>query len=151
MNTLSIKNRTKYKFFFEKDFNKILNYFVKIMNLKNNINVDILITNNKGIKKISNIYRNINKATDVLSFPFKFNSLFLDKLKFNHLGEIVLSYEKIESQAKKFNHSVKREFCYLFAHGLVHLLGKDHKTKSEEKEFNDIVKKIMIKVKINRN
>lgn len=150
MESLSIVNETKYNFEYEKEFLEIINSFTKILNYKTNIKVDVLITNNKGIKKISKQYRNIDKETDVLSFPFEFND-FSKQLGFNFLGEIIISYEKIESQAKEFNHSIKREFCYLFAHGLVHLTGRDHKKSiDDEKEFNEIVDSIMNDVKIYR-
>ena len=150
MFTLSIVNETNYKFEFESDFKKVLEAFLNILEYKGKTHVDVLITNNEGIKEISKQYRNIDKETDVLSFPFEFNN-FSDQLGFIHLGEIVLSYEKIEEQAKKFNHSNRREFCFLFAHGLVHLSGRDHKKDlKEEEEFNSIVYSIMDSVKIFR-
>ncbi len=149
MNKLSIKIDDNYDFVFEKEFKQILKTFQKIMNYENDLYVDVLVTNNKTIKKISKDYRNINKETDILSFPFTFNELSHD-LGFNFLGEIILSYEKIEEQAREFNHSLKREFCFLFAHGLVHLSGLEHKEKNEEKHFNNIVYKIMEKEKIFR-
>ena len=61
-----------------------------------------------------------------------------------------LSYEKIEQQAEEFNHSIKREFCFLFTHGLVHLLGLDHKTKEDEEKFNNIVYDVINAEKIYR-
>ncbi len=150
MSTLSIKNNTNYSFRYKKDFENIFKIFASVLKLKNNIKVDVLITDNKDIKKISRQYRDIDKETDVLSFPFEFREL-SDQLGFDFLGEIVLSHEKIRAQARQFNHSVKREFCYLFAHGLVHLSGRDHKkNEQEEKEFNLIVYKIMEKAKIDR-
>lgn len=151
MNKLSLINKTKNKFRYEKEFKQIIKSFSKILNYKEDINVDVLITNNEEVKEISKKYRNINKETDVLSFPFEFNEL-SSQLGFNFLGEIVLSYEKVEEQSREFNHSLKREFCYLFAHGLVHLSGRDHKkSKKEEKEFNDIVDQIMNEVNIQRD
>lgn len=141
----------EYKFDFEIEFNKIFNTFHRLMKYNYDIEVDVLITDNKTIREISKEYRGIDKETDVLSFPFGIDfqgSNFMDKI---HLGEIVLSFEKIEMQAKEFNHSIKREFAYLFAHGLVHLSGKDHKeNKKVEKEFNDIVYNIMEIVDIQR-
>ncbi|MBD5423193.1 MAG: rRNA maturation RNase YbeY [Mycoplasma sp.] len=150
MNVLSIEVDDNYDFPFEKEFKEILNVFKKVLDYKKKLKVDVLITNNKKIKKISKNYRNIDKETDVLSFPFEFNFL-STQLGFNFLGEIVLSYEKIEKQALEFNHSIKREFCFLFAHGLVHLSGKDHKTIDDENSFNSLVYEIMDKVKIKRS
>lgn len=151
MNELSIKNNSKHKFLFRKDFNNILECFVNIFKYKHPIKVDVLITTNEEIRQISKEYRNINKETDVLSFPFEFKNL-SSQLGFIFLGEIILSYEKIKSQANKFNHSIRREICYLFAHGLVHLSGRDHKkSKQDEKEFNSLVELIMNKLEIFRN
>lgn len=151
MNILSIEKDVKYNFKFKKQFQEILDVFANILNYKTNLKVDVLITDNKGIKIISNDYRNIDKETDVLSFPFNFDKETIKTLGFNFLGEIILSFEKIQEQAKKFNHSIKREFCFLFAHGLVHLTGRDHKkSEKEEEEFNSIVNKIIEKVKIFR-
>lgn len=149
MNIISIEIDDNYDFKFEKEFKKILKTFGKILNYSNNLKVDVLITSNKNIKKISREYRDIDKETDVLSFPFQFDE-FSSQIGINFLGEIILSYEKIEQQAKEFNHSLKREFCYLFAHGLVHLSGRDHKENKEEIDFNNIVYQIMEKEKINR-
>ena len=149
MEILSITNETNYKFMYKKSFEEVVNAFKKVLKLKNNIHVDVLITDNKGIQKISKQYRDVDKETDVLSFPFEFK--FENNIGINFLGEIVLSYEKIKDQAKKFNHSIKREFCYLFAHGLVHLTGRDHKkNEQEEQKFNKIVYEIMDEVKIFR-
>lgn len=149
MNIISIEIDDNYDFKFEKEFKRILKTFGKILNYSNNLKVDVLITNNKNIKKISKEYRDIDKETDVLSFPFQFDE-FSNQIGINFLGEIILSYEKIEQQAIEFNHSLKREFCYLFTHGLVHLSGRDHKKNEEETEFNNIVYQIMEKEKINR-
>ena len=149
MEILSITNKTNYKFMYKKSFEEVVNAFKKVLKLKNNIHVDVLITDNKGIQKISKQYRDIDKETDVLSFPFEFK--FENNIGINFLGEIVLYYEKIKEQSKKFNHSIKREFCYLFAHGLVHLTGRDHKkNEQEEQKFNKIVYEIMDEVKIFR-
>lgn len=149
-NILTINNETKFNFEFEEQFEKILNIFAKELKYKTILKVDVLITDNKRIKEISKKYRNIDNVTDVLSFPFEFND-FSEQLGFNFLGEIVLSYEKIAEQAEEFNHSLMREFCYLFTHGLVHLSGRDHKKSlEEEKQFNDIVDKIMNEIKIYR-
>ena len=149
MKSLSIKIDNNYDFKFQKDFKKILKRFKKVMGLPKKICVDVLVTNNKTIRKISKSYRNIDKETDVLSFPFVFDS-FSSELGFNFLGEIVLSYEKIEQQAEEFNHSIKREFCFLFTHGLVHLLRLDHKTKEDEEKFNNIVYYVINAEKIYR-
>lgn len=152
MNKLNILIDCKYKFKFKKDFLNLLNIFHEKLSFSKFIEVDVVITDNQKIKTISNQYRGINKETDVLSFPFSFNKSLIKKIDIIHLGEIILSHKKIKQQAKEFNHTIRREFCFLFTHGLVHLYGKDHKTSlKEEKIFNDIVYNIINTANIQRN
>ncbi|WGI37011.1 rRNA maturation RNase YbeY [Mesomycoplasma lagogenitalium] len=147
-NILNFCNETHYKFRFLKEFKEILNLAQKEFNIKKNISVDLLLTDNENIKQISNTYRNKNKPTDILSFPTDWNQLnFLDILP---IGEIIISYEKVKEQAKEYGHSIKREYCYLFAHGIAHLFGFDHLTKEEEDKMNYYVDNIMKKMEINR-
>lgn len=79
--------------------------------------VSILLTDNNEIKDLNNEYRNIDKATDVLSFPMEDDVL---------LGDIVISLEKAKEQAPIFNNSYKEEILRLLIHGLLHLIGYDH-------------------------
>ncbi|MGL5438477.1 MAG: rRNA maturation RNase YbeY [Metamycoplasmataceae bacterium] len=140
-----------YIFLFKEDFKNIFNVFKKHYPEHNNSYVDVMITNNKKIKKISKISRGINKETDILSFPFDGFINFNDDVSMP-LGEIILSYEKIQMQANELNHSLRREFCFLFTHGLIHLLGYDHKANvEEEKEFNKKVYNIINELSIKRS
>lgn len=66
------------------------------------------------------------------------------------LGQIIISPWKIKKQAKEFNHSLRREFCYIFAHGIAHLFGFDHITEEEAKIMNGHVDNIMNKLNIKR-
>ena len=98
--------------------------------------VSVTFTDNKGIREINREYRNIDKETDVLSFPAtdagesftrsRETACFL-------LGDIVLSLEKAVSQAQEYGHSFEREAAFLTVHSMLHLLGYDH-VKSEEEE-----------------
>ena len=147
---LNIEINNDYKFKYSKEFKKIVKYFCKEFNIKEKISIDLLITNNKEIQEINREYRNIDKNTDILSFPF---DNFIDSkiMKIRPMGEIIMSYEKLISQAKEFGHSELREFCYMFSHGLVHLNGMDHKkNKEEEIEFNLHVDNIINLMEINR-
>ena len=148
--TLNIQVDNQYKFKYKRFFKKIVKLFCNEFNIKENITVDLLITNNNNIQKINQEFRNIDKVTDILSFPF---DNFLDYKLINNrpMGEIIMSYEKLLSQAKEFGHSDLREFCYMFCHGLVHLNGMDHKkNKDEEIEFNLHVDNIINLMKISR-
>ena len=93
------------------------------------INIDF-ISKNK-IKKINANFRNKDAVTDVISFAFEeHKDIEYEDMRF--LGEIYISYERCVSQAKDYGHSVKREFCYLAVHGLLHLLGYDHMTDEDK-------------------
>lgn len=148
--TLNIEVNDDYKFKYKNEFNKIIKFFCDEFKIKDKVTIDLLITNNEGIRAINKTYRNIDKSTDILSFPF---DDFIDYklMKKRPMGEIIISYEKLIFQAKEFGHSELREFCYMFSHGLVHLNGMDHKkNKMEEIEFNLHVDNIIKKMKINR-
>lgn len=129
---------------FEECFNE---YYVKIfkeLNLKGDYITDVTIVDNKTIHKINKEYRNIDRPTDVISFAF------LDEESERNLkggpislGQIIISYEKAEEQAKEYGHSLKREMCFLFVHGMLHLLGFDHMEEKDEKIMFSLQDKIL--------
>lgn len=106
--------------------------------------VNVLITDDAGIRAINSASRNIDKATDVLSFPmFSFEpgqlpddwSSYLDpETGLFPLGDIAISLERASAQAKEFGHSLKREVGYLTIHSVLHLLGYDHLDEGEQKK-----------------
>jgi probable rRNA maturation factor len=96
--------------------------------------LEVIFTTNEEIRKLNKIHRNINKATDILSFSYlEFKKNCLDGLTFPNpvLGSLVLSYDKLISQSKKFKVSIESEFFRLIVHGLLHLLGFDHENVEE--------------------
>ena len=105
--------------------------------------INVLITNDKGIQTINKASRNIDKATDVLSFPmFQLEAgnpprdwdKYLDaETDMCPLGDMCISLERATAQAKEFGHSVKREVGYLTIHSMLHLLGYDHLDEGEQK------------------
>ena len=102
----------------------------------NSLYVNIILTNPDIIRKYNKKYRNIDMETDVLSFPmFEKDEL----LSFNTnvqevLGDIIISIDKVEEQAKEYGHSFERELSYMTVHGFYHLMGYDHiKEKDKEK------------------
>lgn len=119
--------------------------------------VNVLITDNEGIRLYNREYRRIDSETDVLSFP---NIPFEKEADFGVveeneadyfqpdsgeliLGDIILSADRIYSQAESYGHSVKREFAFLVAHSMLHLCGYDHEKPAEaevmERKQNDIL------------
>ncbi|MDP4043009.1 rRNA maturation RNase YbeY [Mycoplasmopsis arginini] len=149
MNKLTIKNKSLFCFKFEQDFLNILKEAKEEFGSKKNLSVDLLFVNKFKMKKLNNLYRNKNYTTDILSFPLEAANE-LDFLDYLELGQIIISPWKIKKQAREFNHSLRREFCYIFAHGVAHLFGFDHQTEEETKIMNGHVDNIMAKLGINR-
>lgn len=110
-----------------------------------NISVNVLVTDNEGIRNYNSQFRGIDKETDVLSFPnleFEEPGIYTipkgEEADYTDpetgdivLGDIILSADRIYSQAEEYGHSVKREFAFLVAHSMLHLSGYDHMTKDE--------------------
>lgn len=111
--------------------NLVLNKCFELKQIKAYICVTL--TDNENIKQINKQYRNIDKATDVLSFPIlekeeieNINNITNDIVKQVMLGDIIISIPKVEEQAQEYGHSFKREFAYMLVHGFCHLMGFDH-------------------------
>ena len=132
-----IKNPEKY---FRKKLKKI-SKIVKFFKGKN-ITFTILLTSSLNMKKLNKKFRNQNKATDVLSFPFSpSNNLKFTKKNIFYLGDIATSYEIINSRAKKNNFLL--EFDKVWVHGLLHLIGYDHIRNKDYYKMNKIEKRIL--------
>ena len=106
--------------------------------------VSLVITDNEGIHQVNREFRNIDRPTDLLSFPAvpfetpcDYEILEEDDSYFDLdsgnlvLGDIMISSEKVVSQAEEYGHSITREFAFLVAHSILHLLGYDHMTPEE--------------------
>ncbi len=96
--------------------------------------VDITFVNEEQIRELNNQHRNIDKVTDVLSFPLGENGVY-DKHPETGaalLGDIVICVPKAFNQAEEYDHSVQREMAYLTAHSMLHLLGYDHEVPGIE-------------------
>ena len=96
------------------------------------IEVSVTFTNNEGIRELNREYRNIDRATDVLSFPQINYEDGEDISEGEMLGDIVLSLERAREQAAEFGHSFERECAFLCAHSTLHLLGYDHEISDED-------------------
>jgi len=106
--------------------------------------VELTLTNDQNIQEINRDTRNIDKSTDVLSFPMNEYEKAADFSKIEDnpcafdpdsgeliLGDIVLSYEHVLAQANEYGHSYEREFAFLIAHSMLHLMGYDHMVDDE--------------------
>ena len=104
---------------------------------KKSKNHTIFLTNNKKMKILNKKFRNKNKTTDVLSFPFNNKK---NNKKNTYLGDIAISYEIINKRSKNSNFFI--EFDKMWVHGYLHLLGHDHKKKKDfikMKKFEDLI------------
>lgn len=124
----------------------LLNKTLKVTGHSKNFSVDVLITTNKVIRTFNFKYLNHDYPTDVLSFPFDINST-SSRGKKILLGQIVISYQQAFIQAKNYGHTKERELSFLFVHGLLHLLGYHHDTKTEEALMIELQDKILGKRK----
>ena len=97
--------------------------------------LSVTFTDNEGIRAVNKQYRNIDKETDVLSFPltdFEGGDEPPADEPTVSLGDIVISLEKAEAQAEEFGHSIEREVAFLSVHSTLHLLGYDHELSEED-------------------
>lgn len=124
--------------------NKVAQQILDSENCPYEASVNLVITDNEEIKRVNAEFRNINAPTDVLSFPMipfetpadysvvedqdEYFDLDTDELL---LGDVMISVDRVFSQAEEYGHSTEREFSFLFAHSMLHLLGYDHMEPDE--------------------
>jgi probable rRNA maturation factor len=127
-------------------FNTLVKFFPKKYRfIGKKINLSILLSDNKNIKKLNKSFRNKNKATDVLSFPFEKK---LNIKKNTYIGDIVISYEFMNKPKSLSNLEFKNKVTKIFIHGFLHLLGHDHIKLKDFKKMNQEEEKIYKSVKI---
>ena len=127
------------------------------------VEVNLLLTMNDEIQEMNQNFRQIDRATDVLSFPmidyeeagnFEFLEDVMDAFHPESgelvLGDIVISKEKVISQAEEYGHSVEREYAFLIAHSMLHLFGYDHMEDEERIVMEAKQKEILEQLQIFR-
>lgn len=130
MNYIEIINEYKKPIEELKLLEDFINYCAFKLKLKK-VLFNVIIIDNESIHKINKKYRNIDRETDVITFALEDNKQ-INIPSIRVLGDIYISYDKVISQANEYNHSTKREICFLAVHGLLHLLGYDHMNKEDE-------------------
>jgi len=128
--------------------NKVLNSCFESELKNKKLTVNVTLTNPKKIQELNKQYRNIDKATDVLSFPMfeKEELVNLDNKNYYILGDIVISIEKVKEQAVEYEHSFERELSYMVVHGFCHLLGYDHIEEEDKKVMRKKEEEILAKI-----
>jgi len=117
----------------------LLNYAADKEHIEDGTEISVMIVSNDEIQKINKAYRSKDYATDVISFAME--ELGEDELEIigaempRMLGDIIISLEKAEEQAKEYGHSFSRELGFLTIHGFLHLLGYDHIEEEDEKKM----------------
>ena len=150
---LFLENETNVSFDFsiEKVAQSVIEKVLEVEQCPYDVEVNILLTDNEGIREYNRQMRDIDSSTDVLSFPnldFVKPSAFQieDGTEADYInpetgyiifGDIILSVDKIISQAGEYGHSQKREYAFLIAHSMYHLCGYDHMTEQEAKRMEE--------------
>ena len=133
--------------------NEILPLYAEQEGLPDEMVIGLTFTDDETIRAINREHRNIDKATDVLSFPLYERDdeieLFEDELA--PFGDIVLSVPHAIAQAEEYGHSVEREVCYLVVHGLMHIAGYDHMEEDEKAEMRAAEESLLKAVGVTRD
>lgn len=144
--------------------NKAVDSVLKYEGFIHDYEISVVITDNNGIKAMNNNFRNINRETDVLSFPLiEFNKTGSKEQVYDisddevnpetgnvMLGDIVISIEKAYEQACEYGHSFDRELAFLTVHSTLHLLGYDHMIIEEEQVMRKKEETILSSINLSR-
>ncbi len=154
---VDIEEKEEYKKLIE----KVVDTCFKEENLiYTNLYLNVILTNPENIRKANKEYRNIDKETDVLSFPmFQKQEIedLIEKSKTDEqvvedvLGDIIISIPRVEEQAKDYGHSFERELAYMVVHGFYHLMGYDHIKEEDKKIMRPKEEYILNKLNITRH
>lgn len=142
----------------------LLKQTMKMLDCPYEVSVDVSIASEEEIRELNAEHRNIDKVTDVLSFPMNefdepgvFSGEAFEASKTIDpdtdellLGDVVICAEKVKAQAKEYGHSEKREFAFLVVHSLLHLSGFDHIDDADRKIMEDKQREILEAVGIKR-
>lgn len=158
--TILVENEAKKElnFDYEEVIKNVVDKIIETENCPYEIEVNVLLTGNEEIHKTNKDFRDIDKPTDVLSFPMvdytlPANFTLVDESPECYLnpetdelvlGDIMISVDKVYEQAEEYGHSHKREFAFLIAHSMLHLLGYDH-IKDEERMVMETKQEIILK------
>jgi len=138
---------------------KVINRCFEEESLKDlNIYISITLTTPEQIRELNKEYRNIDKETDVLSFPM-FEKSEIDTIIEQKqiapvtevLGDIIISVKRVEEQAIEYGHSFERELSYMLVHGFYHLMGYDHIEEKDKIKMKQKEEKILQELKITRD
>jgi probable rRNA maturation factor len=122
-------------------FERIAVAVLEPLHLRREVEVSLLLADDEALRRLNRDFRSLDKPTDVLSFPqleggaSALTHAAAPEDRPLHLGDVAISVERAVRQAGEYGHSVEREMGYLFAHGLLHLIGYDHESDVEQVEM----------------
>lgn len=150
---LNLEKNREYEKVIEKVINKC---FIEEKLDKTKLYISITLTTPENIRKINKEYRNVDKPTDVLSFPM-FEKEEIEAIIRNEgydvediIGDIIICVDKVAEQAKEYNHSFERELSYMVVHGFYHIMGYDHIKEEDKIKMRPKEEKILQELKITR-
>ena len=135
---------------YEQDFTAIIEQALKTLGIEDDVVVSCVLVDDERIHEINREYRHIDRSTDVISFAMEDNDQFYVEGMPRTLGDIFISVDHAKKQAEEYGHSLRREMCFLFTHGILHLLGYDHMTDEQEKEMFGLQDEILGALSIER-
>lgn len=135
---------------YEEDFTAIIEQALKTLHIEDDVEVSCVLVDDERIHEINREYRHIDRSTDVISFAMEDNDQFYVEGMPRTLGDIFISVDHAKKQAEEYGHSLRREMCFLFTHGILHLLGYDHMTDEQEKEMFGLQNEILGALSIER-
>lgn len=149
-------------FDYEALLNRIIQYVTERENCPYEAEVSVVITDDTAIHEANLEFRQIDRATDVLSFPMctyeapgdfdilEEQDVFHPETGELLLGDIMISYEHVQKQSEEYGHSLIREFAFLTVHSMLHLFGYDHETEEERVIMEELQEKILTELNITR-
>lgn len=136
---------------FDEFIYQIINQCFETENLQNtNLYVSVILTTPAVIKNINREFRNIDRETDVLSFPMFEKGEIHSITEEEALGDIVISIDRVKQQAEEYGHSFQRELAYMLVHGFYHLMGEDHINEDEKKRMRQKEENVLAKLDMTR-
>lgn len=144
------QSKTKFNFHYKVVIERAVKTVMKDKNIPEELDVNVLIVSPEEIESINNETRNIDKVTDILSFPyFEYDTPGVFDEETNEwneediLGDIVVCADMVKSQAEEYGHSEKRELAFLIVHSMLHITGYDHMEEADAAVMEAEQKRIM--------
>jgi len=137
---------------YQEIINKVYEACFKEEDLYNGeIYICVILSDEEYIRKINSKFRDIDRVTDVLSFPmFEKDEIEFAKQRKENLGDIIICIKRVQEQAIEYGHSFEREFAYMLVHGFYHLMGYDHMEEDEKKIMREKEEYILSKLEFNK-